>query len=216
MPGTSAAACAHPTRTASVQRSAVLVARPLAEALGHEHGDGADGQRSGRHGRRAQRLFDRIGHQHADDDDRQRADDDHLRQPAGRRRRLRERLRGARTIAHDVGVEERQDRRERADVQRHVERQAELGRRLPAEERPREDQVRRARDRQELGESLDDPEEDGSAEDSPRAATTRGAAPGFRASACARSGAAADATCPFIGLRPCSMIAIAAAMNTVE
>ena len=60
----------------------------------------------------------------------------------------------------DVGRKNTQDRGQRAHVQRDVEGQAEVVRDLPAEERPGEDQVRRARDRQELGESLHDPEDD--------------------------------------------------------
>ena len=164
----------------------------------------------------AKRLFDRIGHQHADHDNRQRADDDHLRQTARRRRRLRQRLRSAPHHRHHVGVKERHDRRERAEVQRHVEGQAELRRRLPAEERPREDQVSRARNRQELGEPLDDPEQDSSRKVHGAGYDTRRRA-GFRASDLRVSGAGVlTTTCPFSGLRPCSMIAIAAAMNTVE
>ena len=54
-----------------------------------------------------------------------------------------------------------QDRGQRADVQGHVEGQPEIGRHLPAEERARQNQVGGARDRQKLGQSLHDPEQDG-------------------------------------------------------
>ena len=60
----------------------------------------------------------------------------------------------------DVGAKERHHRQQRADVARHVERDPEPPG-IPAEKRARQDQVARARHRQELGESLHDAEQRG-------------------------------------------------------
>ena len=83
--------------------------------------------------------------------------DDALREPADgiSARRQHRRKRG--DHRGDLAPEERQDGRQRADVQRHVERQAEVGGHVPPEERARQNQVGRARNRQELGESLQIP-----------------------------------------------------------
>ncbi len=109
---------------------------------------------------------------------------------------------GAAAISRaDVGAKERHHREQRADVARHVERQPEPAR-IPAEERPRENQVARARHRQELGESLHDAEQRGRRAD-PRPARYDGLARALRAAR------------PFACL-PLRMIAIAAAMKTVE
>jgi hypothetical protein len=136
------------------------VFRPLARAnaLGDEHRDCADGERPDRDHRRAQMFFDVVVEQQADDDDRDRAHSDPPQQtarqivPAGQRRRDRANQRA------NLGAEVDQDRRERADVQGDVEGEPEVGRHFPAEEGARENQVRGARDWQELRQALQNPE----------------------------------------------------------
>ena len=116
----------------------------------------------------------------------------------------------------EVAAEIDQDRSERADVARHVKWQPELlG--IPAEKRAGENQMRRARHRQELGQSLHDAEQRRFEQQS-HARPASGDA--HVAAALARplghglfhrhGGTPAGA------LRPLRMIAMAAAMKTVE
>ena len=159
MPGTSAAAWAQPMSNAPVQLKPASVRFPGPDAFRHHHGQRADDERAGGNTGRAQVVFDEVAEQEADDHDRNGPDGDEAHQPAhvvgGRRKQRGKRSRHSR----EVGVEVGQDRRERADVQRHVEGQTELGRRFPAEEKPRQDQVGGARDRKKLGQSLNDAEQ---------------------------------------------------------
>ena len=112
-------------------------------------------QRHRDHERRPQPRLDHVAKQPADDHDRDRAGDDQPAEPlvlavaAGQRPRRRgDQLR-------DVGAKIRHHRQQRADVARDIERDPEPAR-IPAEKRARENQVARARHRQELGESLHD------------------------------------------------------------
>ena len=61
--------------------------------------------------------------------------------------------------ARDVGAEEQHHGRKRPDVAGDVERLPEGSLGVPAEEFPRQNQVSGARNRQELGEALDDAEQ---------------------------------------------------------
>ena len=183
----SAQACASPISSASAIVKPASSRRGAAARSATSITRGADRQRDGGHQRRPQLGLDVVVEEQPDDDRRDGADGD---QPDQARRKTRapaESAEGsAASMARMSGQKIRQDGGQRADVQRDVERQPELGR-LPAEEEARQDQVRRARDRQELGESLDDAQERGGQHRSAAAYDARRRV-GLRAGGAAASG----------------------------
>ena len=132
-----------------------------AQPLDHEQQARPHNQRDGRHERRAKRRLDRIRVNRARDHDGQGAHGDQPDSPLRRTGRAAERPRQRRDHLPDVVAEKNQHGRERPDVTGHVERQAERPLGVPAEKRATEDEVRRARHRKELRESLDDAEKRG-------------------------------------------------------
>ena len=163
-PGTSASACATPIANAPGARQRSSPPRARAEPLDRRSSKPAPTSSAtaatSRRPRRASRP--RPTREQADDDDRNGAGDDQPDPPPVRTAARAERPRQRRAPSPtDVAREEHHTASERADVAR---RRRTAGRTLlgvPAEERAREDQVRRARHRQELRESLHDAEERG-------------------------------------------------------
>ena len=160
-PGTSATACAAPiARAPAVESDSSPPARGT-QPLDHEEQPRPDYQRDGRHERRAKRGLDRIGVNRARNDNGQRPHGDQPDAPLRRTGAAAEGPRQRRDHVPDVVAEKNQHGRERPDVTGHVERQAERPLGVPAEKRATEDEVRRARHRKELRESLDDAEKRG-------------------------------------------------------
>ena len=158
MPGTSAAAWPAPMASAPPGPERLLGLNAAADALRNEHQHAASHEHHGRHNRRAQRGLHVMGVQQAGGDDRQRADDneaDHARGRIG----CGEGPRKRRRHLHELRAEKQDDGQERAQVTGDVECEPQRAG-VPTEECTAENQVRGARDRQELGQTLDDPEDD--------------------------------------------------------
>ena len=160
---------------------------------------------------------------HRDDDHRDRADGDQPRQQAARRAKVCRTAPARQRPHHAEDLDPEVHRRSPPACRRGARRRT-PGRtpaQLPAEERARQHQVRRARDRQELREALDGPEQDGGSETHAGSKRLRnflrllGRVDRMRPRRVA-GGGRTGAIWPLSGLRPCRMIAIAEAMNTVE
>jgi hypothetical protein len=135
------------------------------EALGREQDDGADDEQATDDEEllaeeRVDETLQRHTHERARDDARRQQDadapigvdaDTPIAQDAEER--------GG--VADEVTPEVHDQRRERAHVEHHRERRAEDELVVPAEDARQEDEMGRRRDRQELGQSLDDADDDG-------------------------------------------------------
>ena len=161
VPGISASAWARPTQTASRMRHVVHVARQPRRPVGDQQDQAEDDQRDADQVEVARPVLDLVAEGDAEDDDRDRRHD-HV--PAHARVELAAQLgppQAQEPGAHDadeVAPEVDDDRGHRPELDDGGEEGPGI---LPAGERGDDAQVRGARDRQELGEPLCDPEDDG-------------------------------------------------------
>ena len=90
-------------------------------------------------------MFDDVRKQQSHNHDGDHSDNEQPNQPRRYARLRREHARNRAAHGQNLYPEKCEDRGERSEMQRHVEGEAELGRRLPAKKQPREDEVRGTR-----------------------------------------------------------------------
>ena len=160
-PGISASAWAKPMTIASRRVSVVEVALAARDLLGDEQQQAEHDERRADEVQRARAGLDLVGEREPEDADRDRADDE---VPADARvellaaRRVAQRREPGARDPQQVAAEVQDDRGHRAELDDGRERGARV---LPAEEGRDDPQVAAARDRQELGQALDDAQDDG-------------------------------------------------------
>ena len=141
------------------EAEALRAAGSGAPAVGREQGQGEDEVRARDDGRCSKVQLDRLAGEEARRSDRYGGRDHHPSPAAlgGEGARAEDRAQPAARELPEVAAEIRDHRGERANMHGHVEGETLVG---PAEQGGNEDEVRRARDRKELGEPLDEGEDD--------------------------------------------------------